>query len=119
MNIIYITYFVYLSFWCFVRAELVVEEKIEYNDLVNSIQDGTAMHADKDNDTLASVNKDTEPNKGTSLAYECYITLLLFLRLILSISMKPNVKRMLNLVFKLYMEEFQIVIIFSLMFVAI
>ncbi|XP_028111233.1 carbon catabolite repressor protein 4 homolog 4 isoform X2 [Camellia sinensis] len=45
-------------------AELVVEEKIEYNDLVNSIQDGTAMHADKDNDTLASVNKDTEPNKG-------------------------------------------------------
>ncbi|GFZ16257.1 DNAse I-like superfamily protein [Actinidia rufa] len=42
------------------NAELILEEKIEYNDLVNSVQDGTSFWVDKDNDVLASGNKDTE-----------------------------------------------------------
>ncbi|XP_057479043.1 carbon catabolite repressor protein 4 homolog 4 isoform X1 [Actinidia eriantha] len=42
------------------NAELILEEKIEYNDLVNSVQDGTSLWVDKDKDALASGNKDTE-----------------------------------------------------------
>ncbi|KAA8527989.1 hypothetical protein F0562_035142 [Nyssa sinensis] len=45
-------------------AELVLEEKIEYNDLVNSIQDETTLYVDKDDDALTSGNKDSEPNDG-------------------------------------------------------
>ncbi|XP_059663062.1 carbon catabolite repressor protein 4 homolog 4-like isoform X2 [Cornus florida] len=48
-------------------TELVLEEKIEYNDLANSIQDGTTSGIDKDNDKLASGNKDAEPQDGLAL----------------------------------------------------
>ncbi|KAL6985557.1 Carbon catabolite repressor protein 4 4 [Sarracenia purpurea var. burkii] len=46
------------------NAELVLEEKIEYNDLASSIQDGTTLLVDKDNDALPSGYKDTEQKDG-------------------------------------------------------
>ncbi|KAK9277280.1 hypothetical protein L1049_006820 [Liquidambar formosana] len=45
-------------------AELVLEEKIEYNDLVNSIQDGTILFDDKHSNALASGNNDVGPKIG-------------------------------------------------------
>lgn len=46
--------------WCF-RAELVLEDIIDYNDLVNSIQD---LGDNKQNDKEAIANKDPEPKNG-------------------------------------------------------
>jgi hypothetical protein len=42
---------------------LVLEEKIEYNDLVNSIQDGHIL-GDDEHDVLTSGNKRAEPENG-------------------------------------------------------
>lgn len=47
-------------------AELVLEEKIEYNDLVNSIQDGHIL-GDDEHDVLTSGNKRAEPENGLAL----------------------------------------------------
>lgn len=45
-------------------AELIIEEKIDYNDLLNSIQDEAAS-LKKDVDLSASGNKSDESTNGT------------------------------------------------------
>ncbi|XP_052209691.1 carbon catabolite repressor protein 4 homolog 4 isoform X2 [Diospyros lotus] len=45
------------------NAELVLDEKIEYNDLAECIEDETTLHVDKYNDTLASGSKEIEPKE--------------------------------------------------------
>ncbi|XP_034676095.1 carbon catabolite repressor protein 4 homolog 4 isoform X4 [Vitis riparia] len=47
------------------NAELVLEEKIEYNDLVDLNDDGSYSN-DRHCDTPASANSDAEPKKGSS-----------------------------------------------------
>ncbi|XP_052209692.1 carbon catabolite repressor protein 4 homolog 4 isoform X3 [Diospyros lotus] len=46
------------------NAELVLDEKIEYNDLAECIEDETTLHVDKYNDTLASGSKEIEPKEA-------------------------------------------------------
>ncbi|KAI8530890.1 hypothetical protein RHMOL_Rhmol11G0095200 [Rhododendron molle] len=46
------------------NVELILEEKIEYNDLVISFQDETTAPLDTDNDALAVGNEDTEQRDG-------------------------------------------------------
>ncbi|XP_058190130.1 carbon catabolite repressor protein 4 homolog 4 isoform X3 [Rhododendron vialii] len=46
------------------NVELILEEKIEYNDLVISVQDETTAPLDTDNDALAVGNEDTEQQDG-------------------------------------------------------
>ncbi|KAG5524611.1 hypothetical protein RHGRI_031324 [Rhododendron griersonianum] len=46
------------------NVELILEEKIEYNDLVISVQDETTAPLDTDNDALAVGNEDTEQRDG-------------------------------------------------------
>lgn len=46
-------------------AELMLEEKIEFNDLINSIQDGALLSGDKSSYGLTGENIDTEPNDGS------------------------------------------------------
>ena len=47
-------------------AELLVEDKIDYNDLVNSIQDGSSCGDDKNN-MLGMGNNYTNSKKGNFL----------------------------------------------------
>lgn len=51
-------------------AELVMEEKIDYNDLVNSINGGSDFCTDKNGDILSTENKETEPGDGSQSAQE-------------------------------------------------
>ncbi|KAK1403011.1 carbon catabolite repressor protein 4-like [Heracleum sosnowskyi] len=46
------------------KLELVMEEKIEYNDLVNSIQEEDALSANMDKITIDDTNKDTASKEG-------------------------------------------------------
>ncbi|KAI9083909.1 hypothetical protein K1719_034167 [Acacia pycnantha] len=46
------------------RAELVLEEKIEYNDLVNSLQDGNSSNDGEDDNDQSEKHKDAAPNNG-------------------------------------------------------
>lgn len=46
------------------RLELVMEEKIEYNDLVNSIREDEALCANMDKITIDETNKDTASKEG-------------------------------------------------------
>lgn len=48
-------------------AELLLEEKIEYNDLVDSILDGNRLGDDKPNNKEAIENKDDGPKIGSTL----------------------------------------------------
>lgn len=48
-------------------AELVMEEKIDYNDLVNSINGGSDFCTDKNGDKLSTENKETECMDGNFL----------------------------------------------------
>lgn len=48
-------------------AELVLEEKIEYNDLVNSIQDGQLLGDDKHDGVQTNGNKGAEPKNDSAL----------------------------------------------------
>lgn len=48
---------------CF-RAELIIEDRIEYNDLVDSIQDDSGSCEDKSEDVVTSASNDVESNKG-------------------------------------------------------
>ncbi|KAJ0112198.1 hypothetical protein Patl1_02586 [Pistacia atlantica] len=47
-------------------AELLVEERIEYNDLLNSLQDENISCGNKQNDILAVENEDADPKNGSS-----------------------------------------------------
>ncbi|XP_050130884.1 carbon catabolite repressor protein 4 homolog 4 isoform X5 [Malus sylvestris] len=49
------------------RADLVLEEKIEYNDLVNSIKDGNIPGDDKPNDKEATGNEDARSKNGSTV----------------------------------------------------
>lgn len=51
---------------------MILEEKIEYNDLVISVQDETTAPLDTDNDALAVGNEDTEQRDGT-FTHKCFI----------------------------------------------
>ncbi|KAM2020303.1 hypothetical protein EV2_023790 [Malus domestica] len=48
-------------------ADLVLEEKIEYNDLVNSIKDGNIPGDDKPNDKEATGNEDAGSKNGSTV----------------------------------------------------
>ncbi|GAV82740.1 Exo_endo_phos domain-containing protein [Cephalotus follicularis] len=48
-------------------AELLIEEAVEYNDLVNSIPDESILYSDKQSDTLLSGTKVADVKKGSSL----------------------------------------------------
>ncbi|ONI05640.1 hypothetical protein PRUPE_5G016000 [Prunus persica] len=56
-----------LRWYEIVRAELLLEEKIEYNDLVDSILDGNGHGDDKPNNKEAVENKDDGPKIGSTL----------------------------------------------------
>ncbi|CAK7355913.1 unnamed protein product [Dovyalis caffra] len=47
-------------------ADLILEERIEYNDLVNSIEDESILCDDKQNDIQANGNESSEPKNGSS-----------------------------------------------------
>ncbi|KAJ0025366.1 hypothetical protein Pint_07305 [Pistacia integerrima] len=46
-------------------AEFLVEERIEYNDFVNSLQDENISCGNKQNDILAVENEDAEPKNSS------------------------------------------------------
>lgn len=48
------------------KAELIIEDRIEYNDLVNSIQDDGCSCEDKSEDGVTTASNDVESNKGSS-----------------------------------------------------
>ncbi|KAJ9152407.1 hypothetical protein P3X46_025975 [Hevea brasiliensis] len=48
-------------------AELLLEERIEYNDLVNLVQDESYLYENKQIDTQGNEDKNGEPKKGSSL----------------------------------------------------
>ncbi|KAE8649975.1 carbon catabolite repressor protein 4 homolog 4 [Cucumis sativus] len=48
------------------KAELIVEDRIEYNDLVGSVQDDSGSCEDKSVDVVTSASNDVESNKGSS-----------------------------------------------------
>lgn len=66
------------------RAELVIEEKIDYNDLVNSIQDETALCTDLNKITLDSGNKDAASKDGIAFLIQLIILLFISVSIILS-----------------------------------
>ncbi|PON37203.1 Endonuclease/exonuclease/phosphatase [Parasponia andersonii] len=47
-------------------AELILQENIDYNDLLNSIQNGTLLSDDIQNDEQATVNKDATVKSGST-----------------------------------------------------
>lgn len=65
------------------RAELVIEEKIDYNDLVNSIQDETALCTDLNKITLDSGNKDAASKDGIAFLIQLIILLFISVSIIL------------------------------------
>ncbi|KAG7024715.1 Carbon catabolite repressor protein 4-like 4 [Cucurbita argyrosperma subsp. argyrosperma] len=48
------------------NAELIIEDRIEYNDLVNSIQDDDCSCEKKSENVVTSASHDVESNKGSS-----------------------------------------------------
>ncbi|XP_030478968.2 carbon catabolite repressor protein 4 homolog 4 [Cannabis sativa] len=48
------------------RAELILQENIDYNDLVNSIQNGSLLINEEQSDKKASDNRDSEVTSGNS-----------------------------------------------------
>lgn len=47
-----------------ISAELVLEEKIEYNDLVNSVEDRSPSAVDKDGSSIVGGTSNTESKTG-------------------------------------------------------
>lgn len=56
-------------FWF--SAELILQENIDYNDLLNSIQDGNSLSDGVQNGEEATENKDVVVQSGEFFAY-CY-----------------------------------------------
>jgi hypothetical protein len=63
-------------------ADLLLEERIEYNDLVDSIQDVSILCDDKHSDTQANGDENSEPKNGNvsgcySLSFPLFLLVLL------------------------------------------
>lgn len=58
---------------------MIIEDRIEYNDLVNSIQDDDRSYEDKSDDAATSASNDVESNKGNFLIVSNYYFSLVYL----------------------------------------
>lgn len=67
-------------------ADLLLEERIEYNDLVDAIQDDSILHDDKHSDTQANGDENSEAKNGNVSG--CYaLSFSLFLLVLLAFCM--------------------------------